>query len=90
MFWEILRNNQISKPILRVQQNKEIKFWNGIDIDFCGKPGTSNLISKKVIYPDPEKKKRVDEKQRSILNMLNKLRELEGKKNNFFQSEEDI
>jgi len=62
-------------------QRAEKKTWKGVKTEYTGRPGTCTLLNKKRFFPVSEFQKENDNQNKLLVAVINKLYELENKKN---------
>ena len=54
--------------------------WTGVDCVLCGRTGTSNFVNKKRTFAIPDSFYEEEERQKTLLKIFTKLRDLEDDK----------
>lgn len=65
---------------LKLIQTNFKQNWNGIQCESCGRPGTSNFVNKNRAITVIETAVQEDERQKQLLKIFNKVKEIEDEK----------
>ncbi len=72
--------DQLALKHIKIQQQKELRTWNGLNVDYIGRPGIQNIIANKKYNRIVEYFKLEDERWKYFLECMSKYKEIEEEK----------
>lgn len=72
--------DQLALKHIKIQQQKELRTWNGLNVDYISRPGIQNIIANKKYNRIVEYFKLEDERWKYFLECMSKYKEIEEEK----------